>query len=189
MPRSLMIKSIGKVLLTTLFILCISSLSPAQEFAGVGLGFGYGHAFPLGGTKNGNLRDTEFTRFDIWGRFYLVEFLDGVLSEDLGFEVLTFDQPDGNAFFAVENTRWEYLGWELIRPFISARLGVGGSDVHGGWNKQHDGLLFALEPSIGVYLYGIEVSYVFHHMSNANLYQPNSGINSNCVLVSVTVPL
>lgn len=151
---------------------------------------GYGHAYPLGGTEAGDLRNTEFTSVAMDASVPVWESGNFVVTQDIGLNYLHFQEPNGFGLFAFESTTLKWLAFYPITPFISARLGVGGVDVNNHWTVQSDGLLFLLEPSIGIEINDqLKIGYGLHHLSNANINPPNCGINSHFIYVVVSLPL
>lgn len=184
MPTTGHVPNMKKLVIALLCVL-FTSKAQAMDFA---LEAGYGHAYPLGGTESGNLRHTEFSSVAAYTSLPVWQGGDFVLIQDVGLDYIHFQEPDGFGVFAFESTTLEWVSFYPFTPYLSARLGVGGADVNQSWTTQSDGLLFLLQPSIGLeFNEKIRIGYALHHLSNAGINHPNCGINSHFIYVSIGI--
>jgi opacity protein-like surface antigen len=85
--------------------------------------------------------------------------------------------------------RYHFLRGGRLIPFVEAGAGMLGTDfdVPG----QHDGFNFTLQAGAGAHVplssrVALTGEWRFHHISNAQLNEPNGGINDNLLLLGVT---
>ena len=81
--------------------------------------------------------------------------------------------------------RYNFLQLARVVPFIEAGAGVVGTDFD--LKGQSDGFNFSLQGGLGFHFFvlpqvALTAESRFHHISNAGLRQPNSGIN-DCVFL------
>jgi len=77
-----------------------------------------------------------------------------------------------------------------IVPFVDGGAGVGSIDFD--LDSQRDGFNFMLEGGVGVHFFltptlALTPSWRYHHLSNAGSRDPNVGINSQLLLLGITV--
>jgi len=84
----------------------------------------------------------------------------------------------------------QYRIWEGNKQHIQAAIGVGPHYTSLETSIQHKGFLFSDNIEIGYYQqiqnnWGVQIKGRFRHLSNANLFQPNKGLDNLFVMVGV----
>ena len=107
---------------------------------------------------------------------------------------LLFNQEPHSGFFggATLSLRYNLLEFGRVTPF--AHVGVGGGYLAYDLEDQRDGFNFALQAGLGLHWSvarrrGLFVEYRYHHISNANTRHPNSGINSQMLMIGTVIYL
>ena len=153
---------------------------------------GYGFGVGLMGSNDGNLKELRYaTVIPRWGiglgdplavsSWYKGNF-------DLLVEVpllFAYHPEHGFAGGGTLMLRYNFLQLARVVPFIEAGAGVVGTDFD--LKGQSDGFNFSLQGGLGFHFFvlpqvALTAESRFHHISNAGLRQPNSGIN-DCVFL------
>lgn len=179
-----------KILFFSLTLLLLPTLVKADSFIdALTVDIGYGHAFPLGGTQNGNLRNVEFVSMNIFLEKHLVEIDNFYFIGGIGSSQYDFNNPEGYGIIPSLEVKITYP-ISYIMPFLITRVGSGYVNVDNKWKGQDDGFIFLLRPSVGFRVMNIfEIYYSLNHLSNAGLQKHNDGINSNEFSFSLEFPL
>lgn len=95
-----------------------------------------------------------------------------------------------SAFEFGSNLGIQYTFWKGKQQYLAAALGVGPHYTSLETAIQHKGFLFSDNIEIGYYQsiqdnWGIQIKGRFRHLSNANLLQPNKGLDNFFVMVGV----
>lgn len=155
-----------------------------QEWSIVG-GYGFGVGFQ--GSNDGNLKEIRYaTVIPRWGvglsdplaeTSWYKGNLDLLIEAPLLFE---YHPEHGFAGGGTLMLRYNFLRLERVVPFVEAGAGIVGTDLD--LKGQSDGFNFSLQPGLGFHFFilprvAVTAEARFHHISNAGLRQPNSGIN------------
>lgn len=94
------------------------------------------------------------------------------------------------AFEFGSNLGLQYALWTTERQTIKAALGVGPHYTSLETAIQHKGFLFSDNIEIGYYQtisanWGFQIKGRFRHLSNANLFQPNKGLDNWFIMMGV----
>ena len=174
-----------------------SIVSTRFDLNSANLRVGYGNAFDLGGTKKGNLSDTEFIVLGmgleyIVADFNLTDYFSGHATGELGIEIIGINPPIGTGSFVYSRLHLDFSGMDFYIPSTNLRIrplgifgaGIGNIDIGHQWDKQRDGFNFMLFTGAGLQLDDeVALLYEFHHISNASTRDPNNGVNSNVFLL------
>ena len=182
------------------------SASPAVDDAGeaafgygkqewtiaAGKGFGDG----LWGSNNGNLKEIRYAAFKPHWAIGLTDPLGegswykgnlDLLIE--GASLFEYHPQHGFAGGATLLFRYNFLQIERIVPFVEIGAGLLGTDLD--LNEQSDGFNFSIQGGLGFHYFlkprwAVTAEWRLHHISNAGLRQPNSGINSSLFLLGTS---
>jgi hypothetical protein len=148
---------------------------------------GYGFGVGIQGSNNGNLKEIRYaTVIPRWGvgltdplgekSWYEGNF-DLLIEAPLLFE---YHPEHGFAGGGTLMFRYNFLRLERVVPFLEAGAGIVGTDLD--LKEQADGFNFSLQPGLGFHFFvlphvAVTAEARLHHISNAGLRQPNSGIN------------
>ncbi len=94
------------------------------------------------------------------------------------------------AFEFGSNLGIQYAFWQGNRQYLNAALGVGPHYTSLETAIQHKGFLFSDNIEVGYYQHlqnnwGFQIKGRFRHLSNANLLQPNKGLDNFFVMLGV----
>jgi len=157
---------------------------------------GYGFGVGLMGSNNGNIKELRYaTVIPRWGiglgdplaesSWYEGNF-DLLVEAPMLFE---YHPEHGFAGGGTLMLRYNFLQLERVVPFIEGGAGVLGTDLD--LKEQADGFNFSLQAGLGFHLFvlprvAITAESRFHHISNAGLRNPNSGINDCLFLIGTS---
>jgi hypothetical protein len=157
---------------------------------------GYGFGVGLLGSNDGNLKEIRYaTVIPRWGiglgdplavsSWYEGNF-DLLVEAPMLFE---YHPEHGFAGGGTLMLRYNFLQLERVVPFIEGGAGVLGTDLD--LKEQADGFNFSLQAGLGFHFFvlprvAITAESRFHHISNAGLRNPNSGINDCLFLIGTS---
>jgi opacity protein-like surface antigen len=172
--------------------------SPAQDARRLGFGLHVGYGLGVAPRDRQRGRDVEDVRFVAinpqlrWllarpgegGRWYHGD-LDGIVEASFLIETQPTSGWAGGVNF---DLRYRFLRDASVQPYIEAGVGVGSLDF--GLTSQADGLSFVLQAGAGARVrlderFSLIGGIRWHHISNAQLRQPNNGIDDILFLVGV----
>jgi hypothetical protein len=181
-----------------------ASTADAQPSANFGYGKqelalsgGYGFGVGIQGSNNGNLKDIRYGALvPRWGIGLSDPLGEGSWYEgnfDLLIEGAFLFQYQPTHGFAGGGTlmfRYNFLQCGPVVPFIEAGAGLMGTDLN--LKEQSDGFNFSLQPGLGFHVFllpnmAVTAEARFHHISNAGLRSPNSGINDVLFLLGASL--
>jgi hypothetical protein len=164
-----------------------------QEWALVA---GHGYGLDIAGAEGEDAGDVEFGALvPRWGlvltpRLYEASWLSGNLEALVEGALLVAWEPSGGVAGGVSfGFRYNFLSFERMVPFVEIGVGLLGLDFD--LESQADGLAFTPQAGAGLHLWlssraALTAQWRFHHISNADLYDDNVGINDSLFLVGAT---
>lgn len=193
---------------TLLSPVCVADQAGSPElndWAGAAFGYGKqelsiaaGYGFGVGfyGSNNGNLKEIRYAALvPHWGvgltdPFGVGSWYQGNL--DLlveGAALFEYHPEHGFAGGGTLMFRYNLLQYERVVPFAEIGAGLVGTDLD--LKEQSDGFNFSVQGGLGCYYFvwprlAVTAEWRFHHISNADLRNPNSGINSSLFLVGTS---
>ena len=166
----------------------------AQE---IGIAAGYGFAIPIADTSDDELRDVQYIYFaprwgigisdpmgeDAWYRGNIELVAEGAF-------LLNVEPKDGFAGGITALLRYNFLPEGVFIPFVEAGVGILSLDFD--LKNRSDGLNFTVQAGFGFHYFvsdrtAFTGEWRYHHISNADIEQPNFGINSSLFLIGVTI--
>ena len=166
------------------------------QFGRQRLGFvaGYGFGLPLG---RGDLDDLQFVRLaPQWG-IGISDPLGGNSWYRGNFELVVepfflgvFEPKNGLAGGLDLLVRYNFLRQGRLIPFIEAGGGVSAIDFD--LRRQSDGFNFTVQAGIGAHYFltdrlSLMGQWRYHHISNADIRQPNTGINNSLFILGISL--
>jgi opacity protein-like surface antigen len=157
---------------------------------------GYAFGVGIGGSNDGNLKEIRYaTVIPRWGvglTDHLAEAswyqgnLDFLVEAPAIFE---YHPQHGFAGGGTLLLRYNFLKLEQVVPFIEGGAGLVGTDLD--LKGQSDGFNFSLQGGLGFHFFvqsrlAVTAEARYHHISNANLRNPNSGINDCLFLLGAS---
>lgn len=161
-----------------------------------GLALGNGFGFALGRSGDSDVEDVQFAalvpRFglgltdrlgaDAWYHGNLELLVEGALLQ-------AYEPKGGFAGGATLGLRWNFLAWRGIVPFVELAAGI--VDLEFDLDHQSDGINFTPQAGLGFHYWLSERTaftsqWRFHHISNADLRDPNDGINDSLFLLGIS---
>jgi len=160
------------------------------------IGGGYGLGVGLGGSNNGNIKETRYaTVIPRWAVGLTDHLAEGSWYQgnlDLLVEAPAIFQYRPQHGFAGGGTlllRYNFLRLKQVVPFLEGGAGLVGTDLD--LKDQADGFNFSLQGGLGFHFFvqprlALTAEARLHHISNANLRQPNSGIDDCLFLLGAS---
>lgn len=162
----------------------------------IGVVAGYGLALPLSGSRGDDVRDVQFLYFaprwsiglsdpmggNAWYRGNVELVVEGTF-------LYGFEPNGGIAGGITPLIRYNFLAGDRLIPFVQFGAGVLALDFD--LSSQADGISFTPQAGLGFHYFLSESTALtgewrYHHISNGNIHEANSGINSSMVLLGVT---
>jgi len=163
----------------------------------LGISAGYGFAVPAGETT-GELADVEYVYVvprwsiglsdplggDAWYRGNVELVAEGAL-------LFAVEPDDGFAGGITAMVRYNFLPAGRLIPFVQGGAGILFLDLNLEDAGRADDFSFSPQAGVGIhYFFSGRTAFTgewrWHHISNANIDEPNRGINSSLFLVGVT---
>jgi len=165
---------------------------------GFGLAVGYGHGVaPRSRQKGRDVGDVQLLAIDPHLRMVLARpgsgerwfhgTLDGLIEGSL---LINFEPHTGYAGAVLAALRYRILPGRRLRPYAEAGIGIG--SLAFDLQSQDDGFSFFLQAGAGVRwklndTLSLTGSVRWHHISNAQLRQPNNGIDDVLFLIGLEI--
>lgn len=174
----------------------VTSASLAREGSvdsTIGIAVGVGYGLPIGPARGSDLEEVRyFALFPSWTTPLVSGLGDsswyrGNLQLTLEGALLTNRRPDtGYAAGGTALLHYEFLRRGSLVPYVE--FGVGFVFVNFDLDRQHDGFNFTPQAGVGIELPVTEETSVtagwrFHHISNAGLRRPNTGLDDSLFLI------
>jgi lipid A 3-O-deacylase len=174
---------------------------PAEAVFGYGnqewsIAAGYGFGVGLEGSNRGNLKEIRYAalipRWGIgltdpigegtWYRGNLDLLIEGAC-------LFEYHPEHGFAGGGTLMLRYNFLQHQRVVPFVELGGGILGTDLD--LKEQSDGFNFSVQGGVGAHYFvlphvAVTAEWRLHHISNAGLRQPNSGINDSLFLLGAS---
>ena len=178
---------------------CAGEAGAARGGQTLSLATGFGLGLPIGPARGSDLEDSRFVAFlprwglglsdcigrGTWYRGSLRFALEGVF-------LSAIEPRSGLAAGLTPLLRYEFLRGGRIHPYLE--LGAGFVFMDFDLDRQRDGFNFTPQGGVGfAYRMSEQTDFTagwrFHHISNANLRRPNTGLDDSLFLLGVTYHL
>jgi|SRR5271157_1034773 len=164
-----------------------------QEWS-IAAGYGFGVGFE--GSNHGNLKEIRYAALiPRWGVGLTNPMAEGTWYRgnlDLLIEgafLFEYHPEHGFAGGGTLMLRYNFLQFQRVVPFVELGAGIVGTDLD--LKEQSDGFNFSVQGGVGAHYFvlphvAVTAEWRFHHISNAGLRNPNSGINDSLFLLGAS---